>query len=72
MATTSISAADLLRMGSVPRARPWQSVTAGLRPRSVPRGRQAAIACFGTLPAKEQMVVKGLSATLPCSSATED
>jgi hypothetical protein len=72
MATPSISAAGLARMPSVPRARPWRSLTAGLRQRSVPRGRQTARACFGTLPAKEQMVVKGLSASLPCLPAMGD
>jgi hypothetical protein len=72
MATPSISAADLMGRPSVPRARPWRSLAAGLRPPSVPRGRQGALACFGRLPAKEEMVVKGLSVSLRCSPATGD
>lgn len=69
MLTPSISAADSMGTCSPPRARPWRAVTAGLRAPSVPRERQAALACFGTLPVKEQMVLKGLSASLRCSAA---
>lgn len=72
MATPSISAAELVQMPSVRRARPWRSLTAGLRPRSVPRSCETTMACFGTLPAKERMVVKGLSASLSRLPATGD
>jgi hypothetical protein len=71
MATPSISAAGLVRSPSLPLARPWRSLIAALRAPSVPRGRPA-IACFGKLPAEQQMVVKGLSATLRCSLETGD
>ncbi len=70
MATSPISPADLVRTLAFPRVGAWRSLTAGLRPRPVAEGRHAAISCFGTLPAKEQMVVKGLSAVLRCSPAT--
>jgi hypothetical protein len=57
----------------LPRARSWRSLTVRLRAPSMPRGRQTApAACFGTLPAKEEMVVKGLAASLRCSPPNED
>ncbi len=66
MTTHSLTAAGSLRMSLMLRARSWRSLTAGLRARAVSPRCQTAFACFGTLPAKEQMVVKGLAASLPC------
>jgi hypothetical protein len=72
MAASSIPADDLMRRPLVARAWPWRSLTTGLRAPPAHRGRPTALPCFGRLPAKEEMVLKGLSASLRCSRATED
>jgi hypothetical protein len=66
--TTSIPALDLPYELGMPRAQAWQGVLDWLR-RSRSRPQRAVITgCFGRLTARDEMVAKGLAASLTCST----
>jgi hypothetical protein len=69
MSTTApIPAFDIQYRLAVPLGQDWQGALDWLRrSRSRPRGR-VMTECFGRLTAKDEMVAKGLAASLACST----
>jgi hypothetical protein len=66
--TTSVPALDLPYDLGMPRAEAWRGVLDWLR-RSRSRPQRAVMTgCFGRLAAKDEMVAKGLAASLACST----
>jgi hypothetical protein len=66
--TTSVPALDLPYELAMPRAEAWRGVLDWLR-RSRSRPQRAVMTgCFGRLDAKDEMVAKGLAASLACST----
>lgn len=66
--STSVPALDVPYGLAMPRAQAWWGVLDWLRQsRSRPR-RAVTTGCFGRLATKEEMVAKGLAASLTCST----
>jgi hypothetical protein len=66
--TTSIPAFDIQYRLAVPLGQDWQGALDWLRQsRPWPEGR-VMTGCFGRLTAKDEMVAKGLAASLACST----
>jgi hypothetical protein len=66
--TTSVPALDIPYELAIPRAQAWLGVLDRLR-RSRSRPRRAVMTgCFGKLAVKDEMVAKGLAASLTCST----
>jgi hypothetical protein len=66
--TTSVPAFDIPYELAMPRTQAWRGVLDWLRQsRSRPQ-RAAMTGCFGRLTAKDEMVAKGLAASLTCST----
>jgi hypothetical protein len=53
---------------AMPRAQAWQEALGWLRRSRVQRGGRPVSECFGGLTVRDQMVVKGLAASLECST----
>lgn len=66
--TTSVPAFDIPYELAIPRAQAWRGALDWLRgSRSRPQ-RRVMTGCFGRLTAKDEMVAKGLAASLACST----
>jgi hypothetical protein len=66
--TTSVPALDIPYALAMPRAQAWRGVLDWLR-RSRSRPQRAVMTgCFGRLAVKDEMVAKGLAASLTCST----